>query len=128
MKDQLSAVDWSSLSQAFLSHNLQLAYDSRHGEYNLRDGPAHLVINMFYTSAAVFNFNDALHDGWEHRLLWFFQQEPITFPSRLLTPPFPEITFHGRNMSIPREELEILKYLYRDDWWMEKSPPGCDQG
>ena len=58
----------------------------------------------------------------------FLQNQPLSFPVHLLVPPFSKVDFHGQKMPVPHDEIEILKYLYKDDWWLEKPPPGCETG
>ncbi|XP_005100136.1 uncharacterized protein LOC101845102 [Aplysia californica] len=121
MREQIQRPGWHNLHKAFQSRNLPIVYDYRHGEYSIVDGSAEVVINVFYSTV----WEEVLHDGWEHRFLWFFQDQPVSFPRRLLALPLPKIKFHGKDMPIPHDDLEMLKYLYRDNWWLVKTPPGC---
>lgn len=115
---------WEKLKGHFLAENINLYYDYRHGIYIISNGPAEVIINVFYITP----FGEVLQDGFENRFLWFFQEHPLSFPVRLLEPPFKKIPFHNRQMPVPHEDIEILKYLYKHDWWLIKSPPGCPQG
>ena len=48
-----------------------------------------------------------------------------TFPTWLVENPLPKTRFGFFNVSIPRGGDEILKYLYRYNWWKEVKPKGC---
>lgn len=48
-----------------------------------------------------------------------------TFPSRLVECTMPKLRFGFFNISVPCEGDEILKYLYRKDWWKQVKPLGC---
>lgn len=63
--------------------------------------------------------------GWAPRLLFINYALHHTFPSRLVKSPMPITKFGCFNISVPREGKEILKYLYRFDWWKEVKPLNC---
>lgn len=48
-----------------------------------------------------------------------------TFPTRLLKKPLPRMPFGNYTLPVPREGIEIQKYLYPDDWWIEVKPVTC---
>ncbi len=47
------------------------------------------------------------------------------FPARLLEPPLSANEFCGVNFSVPNNRIEIQKYHYPDDWWLERKPKSC---
>ncbi|KAL9957784.1 hypothetical protein ACROYT_G034728 [Oculina patagonica] len=49
-----------------------------------------------------------------------------TFPARLVEKPCPAVPFGNFKMPVPREGIEIQKYLYPDDWFKEVKPVTCD--
>jgi hypothetical protein len=124
MKDEIQKVRWVDLQADFKANNMDLSYDYRHGEYVVTQGPAQAILTVFYLTP----FDEVFLDGFEHRFLWFFQDNPVTFPNRLMEAPFSTVEFHGRPIPVPHDGIEILKYLYRDDWWIEKPPMGCSVG
>ena len=48
-----------------------------------------------------------------------------SFPAWLVEPELPQVKFGFFNISIPKGGIEILKHLYRYNWWKEVRPPGC---
>lgn len=103
---------------------MKVVYDHLHGEYIIERGPAKACLTVFLETSS----GEAVKDGFIFRFLWFLQAEPVRFPSHLLKAPLNGITFHGRTMPVPHNDMEILKHLYKNDWWLEKSPPGCTAG
>ena len=67
-----------------------------------------------------------MRSGYETWL--FFLQYLLyhRFPSRLVQKPLPKVKFGHFNISVPREGIEIMKYLYRFDWWKVVKPVGCE--
>ena len=69
---------------------------------------------------------DISHDTVPLTWLFYFQYKAYhSFPARLVEQPLPKSRFRFFNMSVPREENEILKYIYPDDWWKVVRPSGC---
>lgn len=48
------------------------------------------------------------------------------FPAHLASPPLPLVKF-GETLSLPapREGIELQKYHYPDDWWLQRKIPPC---
>ncbi|KAH9508674.1 hypothetical protein Btru_049597 [Bulinus truncatus] len=122
MTSEMQKIDWSTLKNYFYSENIYIARDYRHGTYIITKGPAEVIINVFYVTP----FGEVLLDGFENRFLWFFQDNPLSFPERLMEAPFKTMPFHHRQLPVPHDDLEMLKYLYKNDWWLEKKPPDCE--
>lgn len=58
--------------------------------------------------------------------LWFINHRIYhTFPTWVAKGALPTVRFGFFNISIPRGGDEILKYLYRFNWWKEVRPKGC---
>uniref|UniRef100_A0A0B6Y8J1 LicD/FKTN/FKRP nucleotidyltransferase domain-containing protein n=1 Tax=Arion vulgaris TaxID=1028688 RepID=A0A0B6Y8J1_9EUPU len=123
LKNDIQKVPWHTLQENFRASNLDLSYDVRHGEYIVTQGPAQAILSVFYLTP----YDEIFQDGFEHRLMWFFQDNPVSFPSRLIESPFNTVLFHGQPLPVPHDGIEILKYLYKDDWWLVKPPPGCPE-
>ena len=59
---------------------------------------------------------------------WFFALNYRThnsFPAKLVQPKLPKVKFGFFNISIPKGGIEIMKHLYRYNWWKEVRPSGC---
>ncbi|XP_020913461.1 fukutin-related protein-like [Exaiptasia diaphana] len=71
------------------------------------------------------------HNGWKKRRgleSWLFfvnYNYHHTFPSWVVKPPLPQTKFGHSSISVPKGEFEILKHLYKDNWWKEMRPRGC---
>lgn len=66
-----------------------------------------------------------MRSGYEPWLLCIHYLLYHTFPSRLVQKPLPKVKFGYFNISVPREGMEIMKYLYRFNWWKVVKPVGC---
>ncbi|XP_078343082.1 uncharacterized protein RP688-like [Oculina patagonica] len=64
--------------------------------------------------------------GYEPWLFYIHYRLYHTFPSRLVRPPLPKVKFGFFNVPVPREGIEIMKYLYRLNWWKVVKPVGCE--
>lgn len=66
--------------------------------------------------------------GWKRRLLppdCDYSPTLDCFPARLALAPLPLKLFGTRAVPVPREEFEILKYHFPDNWWKEVKPLNC---
>lgn len=48
-----------------------------------------------------------------------------SFPAGLVDQPLPKAKFGFFNISVPRHGIEIMKYLYRYNWWKVVKPLNC---
>ncbi|XP_066593950.1 uncharacterized protein [Prorops nasuta] len=68
--------------------------------------------------------------GWTRRVLppdCEFSPSLQCFPPQLAIPPLPNKQFGGRLMPVPREGIELQKYHYPNDWWLEIKPTDCTE-
>ena len=63
--------------------------------------------------------------GLETWLMYINYMKYHTFPTRLVEEPLPTVPFGDGQMPVPREGIEIQKYLYPHDWWKTVKPAGC---
>lgn len=120
LSEEIHAIDPSSLLNMFRWEDFALDYSAREGKYEVRFGKATADLVVFEPSS------DGLwmeRIGWESRL--FSNLESNHFPAELIKRPLPTVRFHNLQVPAPREEIEIMKYFYPDDWWKEVRPPGC---
>ena len=77
-----------------------------------------------------FDYNGLMkRKGWEPFLIPVHYRLHHSFPTWVVkTPPaLPTMQFGNFNMSVPRGGREIMKYLYRYNWWQDYDPEGdCD--
>lgn len=125
--EEVSKLEEATIIRVFKREGVVMSYSSSSGEYDVRlhsNGETRLKLFLFEKEEE----NDQLRRvGWKHRLL-----PPdscsITqcFPSHLVDQPLPATKFSGIRIPIPREEIEIQKYHYPDDWWKpDRSPLEC---
>ncbi|XP_078384602.1 uncharacterized protein RP689-like [Oculina patagonica] len=82
---------------------------------------ANVDINFYYDYEGTMN-----KCGYEPWLFYINYRLYHTFPSRLVRPPLPKVTFGNFNVSVPKEGIEIMRYLYRFNWWKVVKPVGCE--
>ena len=72
-----------------------------------------------------YNFGMVWRSGLNGWLIFIHYRLHHSFPARLVRAPMPKTRFGFFYFCVPREEEEVLKYLYRYNWWMEVRPAGC---
>ena len=117
----INKVDDAHITEIFKKNQLSISYVSRLGHYEVKYGSADGYITVFLGTF----YGEMYRIGWLNNLLWWFQSNPISFPSSLLEAPLPTKLLYNKNVPVPHENIEILKYLYPNDWWLEVKPPGC---
>lgn len=64
--------------------------------------------------------------GWEPWILSVHYNLHHTFPKLVINnKPLPERKFGWFNMPVPQYGIEIMKYMYRYDWWVEYQTESC---
>lgn len=132
VNDELTGHEEAFLIRVFRRAGLSLAYDSRNGVYEVTSigaesscgGPVRLVVFERDSSTG----ETMRRIGWTRRVLPpDCQLSPSLhcFPSRLIERPLPSIVMDGRRFDVPREDVEIQKYLYPDTWWEDVKPAEC---
>ena len=120
MSEDVNSLDPGHMLRVFRWENFSLDYNSREGKYEIRFGKVTADLVLFDLSLD----GDWLERvGWENRL--FSNLQTNRFPAHLAQRPLPMTKFHNRDYPVPRGEIEIMKYFYPDDWWIEVRPPGC---
>ena len=118
--EALSEVDEGYLYKLFQFDGLTLAYNSPDGLYTVTYGDATVTLTVFEQSEDGESYQRV---GLRSRVLPPDMKEK--FPLRLLADPLPKLECFGLFLPVPHEDIEIQKYLYPDDWWIEVRPPGC---
>ena len=126
LDDHLQHLSTSALRHTFRHKGgYWLDYDWTTATYNFSYRGAQGQLHVFTKIVSWQEEEVAVPGGWSRAVWRWFGQEQLTFPSWLLEAPFKEETFHGKNFPVPHDGIELLKYLYPDDWWLEVKPPGC---
>lgn len=129
MDSHFANVSTSQLQEAFGKRGMELHYDWRRGQYNVSfRGGAEGYISVFTkTSSWDHSVEEeiALPGGWNRAIWRWFGQKQASFPAWLLEAPFNTKKFHEEDLPVPHDGIELLKYHYPNDWWLEAKPPGC---
>jgi hypothetical protein len=122
--EQFINIERSKFLRAFEDAGIQCDNRlSRSGALTLTKSGSKLVVDVF----TFYDYSGIMKRcGWETWLLFVHYELHHSFPSRLVKSPLPKSKFGFFNISVPRGGNEVLKYLYRFDWWKEVKPLGCD--
>lgn len=64
--------------------------------------------------------------GWESWLLTVHYNLHHSFPKKLIEhKPLPRLKFGWFMMPVPQNGIEIMKYMYRYDWWVTYKAESC---
>ena len=118
--EDLAKLDEAYLYRLFLKEGMSLTYNSIFGEYTVYYKTARAELVVFDLSDDYIWLEGV---GLRNRMKSSEAKE--RFPSRLIAPPVPKRKFHGYDMPVPRGEIEIQKFFYPEDWWLEVKPEGC---
>ena len=127
--EDVSEIEEATVIRAFQRQGLKLTYFSSTGEYEVTEspsGPLRLKIILFEKDAVTKNMRRV---GWKHRLIPPDSCALIhCFPPHLLEEPLPRKTYYKLSIPVPREEIEIQKYHFPEDWWKSvRDPKDCVQ-
>lgn len=124
--EEVSKLDQAHMMNLFSQNNLKLEYNNQDGLYDVTNktskfGHVHLIV--FEYDSRTENMRRV---GWKNRVIPPDMCETIhCFPPKLIEPPLPQITFGNLEVPVPHEEIEMLKYLYPNDWWKELKARDC---
>ena len=95
-----------------------------------RDFKGVLQLIVFAVDKSIEKNGEAMYHrvGWKRRLLppdCDYSKTLECFPARLAHAPLPLKLFGPRTIPVPREEFEILKAHFPDNWWKEVKPLNC---
>ncbi|RWS11576.1 uncharacterized protein B4U79_12499 [Dinothrombium tinctorium] len=128
LNEEISNFDETFVFRTFKREGLLIEYSSSDGVYtvttfNGSDPFAKLII--FEENQVI---NQYRRVGWKNRLIPPDSCSLIhCFPPRLIEKPLETVTFMGVELPVPREEIEILKYLFPNDWWKDLEPEECKE-
>jgi len=120
------------MHQKFAAQGLVLHYKYLEGTYHVgllhqeEDG-AHGILYLYEPGWGKDAAMLMRHKGWKRKFLPADCELPSLecFPKHLASPPLPLVTFGGSSLPAPREEIEIQKYHYPDDWWLQRKIATC---
>ena len=119
--EELDKIDEDAMLAQFRSKGIEIFYRPWFGAYRITRRKARGDLMIFRNTSGTMN-----RVGIESYVFYVNYQKHHIFPSRLIEGPLPRVKFCGVEMHAPRGGLEFQKYHYRDDWWLEKKPLGCD--
>ena len=140
--DELTRQDEGFVNRLFKTQDLILEYDHLDGSYWVKLSPEarHSGVppvqpGSLDVSARLIQFQHSQSSptvmrkiGLKRALLPEDCDNPLLecFPNRLALDPLPQIKYGSHSLPGPREGIEIQKYHYPDDWWLQrKIPPSC---
>ncbi|KAK7107636.1 uncharacterized protein [Littorina saxatilis] len=119
----------SQLKDAFAERNLVIEYDWRRGVYDVSLLQGKVLGHIYVFTTSIMRGENELHlampGGWMNKMRRRFGHKQVSFPVWLLKEPFEATKVNGVDVPVPHDGIEMLKYLYPDDWWLELKPPGC---
>lgn len=122
LHSEFTKVSFSMVQETFQQHGVTFKGHFGGGEYHLTFNSASGTLHLWTVSA---DGEFAYPSGWFSSLQRMLGNTQPFVPAHLLEAPLQSILFHGKNMLVPHENIEMLKYLYPDNWWLEVKPPGC---
>lgn len=123
---EMSAIDEGFLARSFKRYGLSITYNSAGGVYTvfkLDESLPHVTLTVFEEDLVTHQMRRV---GWIHRMLPPNACEDLNcFPPDLIAKPLPTTTFNKHVVPIPKDGIEIQKYLFPYSWWKEIAPPKC---
>lgn len=128
LNKELSLIDEGFLIRTFKRHNLNIAYNSAGGFYKVQRFSELLpsaTLTVFEEDPITFQMRRV---GFIHRMLPPTACEELNcFPPELIVNPMPKASFGELNVPVPRDGIEMQKYLFPNSWWKEITPINCRQ-
>ena len=121
MSDELKRINQEQLFQAFKGKNISIGYRIWLGSFYVERGDARGDLMVFQET----RFNEIWRTGLEPYVLYLHHSWYHKFPAELIERPLPKVRFAGVEISVPRKKMEIQRYHYPNDWWLQKKPKGC---
>ncbi|KAI1280731.1 hypothetical protein HDE_13342 [Halotydeus destructor] len=125
--EELSNFEEAYVIKALRSKGILASYSTSVGTYAIRD-----MYGTGSVTGTVYVFErDPITDfmrriGWKHRILPPDSCESLhCFPPRIIEKPLPSVSFLDVQVTIPREQVELQKYLYPKTWWKDQTPEAC---
>lgn len=123
---EVSNTEEGFLVRTFKRYGLSVSYNSANGVYSVfRFGEKvpTATLTVFEQDSLTRQMRRV---GWAHRMLPPDSCEKLhCFPPDLIAGPLSTTAFLQHQLPVPREEIEILKYLFPDSWWKDNIPPDC---
>lgn len=126
VNDDLAKLEEAFVIRVFRREGLQMNYQMSNGIYDVSDtrqSSSLIKLFLFEKDSITGQYRRV---GWRNRIMPPSSCEAIhCFPPRLIEKPLPTATLLNIEMNVPREEVELQKYLFPDNWWRELEPEAC---
>ena len=129
LNEQISNYEEAFLIKSFKRQKMHLSYQASDGIYlvNLQSDGEMPSAKLYLFEEDV-SVNKYRRVGWKNRLIPLNSCELVhCFPASLIATPLPKEKFMNFDVPIPRESVEIQKYLFPNNWWEEIGPKNCRQ-
>eukprot|EP00795_Rhopilema_esculentum_P013662 gene13662-4565_t len=118
--EELDNIDEDKLLSDFKAKGIKILYRPWFGAYRITRGRSRGDLMIFKNYSGTMN-----RVGIESYAFFVNYRKHHIFPAHLIEKPLPTLKFCGIKMFAPRGGIELQKYHYRNDWWLEKKPNGC---
>ncbi len=126
LNEEVSHLDEAFLIRTFQRKGLKISYQSSDGIYLVKQSDQSKPLVNLYLFEEDLNQNHYRRVGWKNRLVPPDSCDQIhCFPPRLISKPLPNEMFMNFEISVPREQIEIQKYLFPENWWKDTEPEHC---
>lgn len=123
LNEELERFEEAFLIRTFKRKGLSLSYQSSDGVYLVSQKGDKPIVKLYLFEQLNGNYRRV---GWRNRLVPPDSCEPVhCFPTRLVSKPLPTERFMSMRLPVPREGIELQKYLFPDNWWLDLEPEEC---
>lgn len=126
LNEEISLIDEAFVFRTFKRNSLWVSYSSSDGVYEVKsmkeDEPKGKLVLFEKDQIS----GQMRRIGIRHRIIPYDRCELIhCFPEDLILKPLPQLKFLNKAFSAPREDIELIKYLFPDFWWKDMEPERC---
>lgn len=123
LNEELTRFEEAFLIRLFKRKGLSLSYRTSDGIYLVTNNDVKPVVRLYLFEHSDGNYRRV---GWRNRLVPPDNCDRVhCFPARLIAKPLPTENFMSLRVPVPREGIEIQKYLFPDNWWLDSQPEQC---
>ena len=124
LNEEVERFEEAFLIRVFRRKGLSLSYQTSDGIYLVRpEGDSKPTLRLYLFEQSNGNYRRV---GWKNRLVPPDSCELVhCFPTRLISKPLPTEKFMSMRLPVPREGIELQKYLFPDNWWLDSQPEEC---
>jgi len=119
--DDIQKVNTDDIQNDFRKAGIEFFYQRWSGNYKVKKGKMTGDLMLYVKQRGMIH-----RIGIESWLCFVHYRYYHIFPLRLIEKPLPKLQFGNVAYSVPREGIELQKYLYPSSWKKVVSPKGCN--